>query len=110
MTKRKTRDRSSEDLSKATQQIAGHLSALGIDLRANAEQLREVADAVELFEEAVQSRGGDLMVDEAPRGSHGEPDDPDFALPIPAAGETVAAYLDRLTAATEKVLQHPRAG
>jgi hypothetical protein len=110
MKKQKASDRSAEDLSKATQQIAGHLSALGIDLKGNAEQLSEVADAVERFEEAVQSRGGDLMVDEAPRGSRGQPDDPDFALPVPASGETLMAYLGRLSAATEKVLQHPREG
>ena len=37
--------------------------------------------AIERFELAVESRGGDLMVDEGPDGTTREPDDPRFALP-----------------------------
>ena len=35
-----------------------------------------------------------------------EPDDPHFALPVRRAGETVAAYLERLERATDVVLRH----
>ena len=98
------------DLSRAAQHISAHLATLGIDLSdaASADTVREVSEAVERFEEAVRARGGDLMVDEAPRGEKTQPDDPDFALPRPNADEGVAAYVERLRAATSRVLQHPR--
>ena len=100
----------SEDLSKATQQIAGHLSALGITLSEDedVEVIREIANEVERFEEAVESRGGDLMVDEAPPRSSSQPDDPDFALPRPMADESTSRYLERLRLATQGVLKHAR--
>jgi hypothetical protein len=97
---------SSEDLTRASQQITARLAALGVTLDGSetAERLAEIAAAIERFEDAVESRGGDLMVDEPPPGSSGEPDDPDFVLPRRAADETIAAYLDRLDQATERVL------
>ena len=105
----KNMDEGSEDLSKATEQVVGHLSALGIRLDGDedVELIREIADQVERFEEAVESRGGDLMVDEAPALSTSQPDDPDFALPRRMGDESAARYLDRLKLATEQVLQHP---
>ena len=38
-------------------------------------------ESVERFELAVESRGGDLMVDEGPHGVTREPDDVHFVLP-----------------------------
>jgi hypothetical protein len=99
----------SEDQTRAAQQITARLESLGIELDGSesAERLGEIADAVERFEDAVELRGGDLMVDEPPRGEEGQPDDPDFVLPKRAADETVSAYLDRLEAATQRVLARP---
>jgi hypothetical protein len=53
------------------------------------EELADLLDAVERFEEAVESRGGDLMVN---RLGSNEPEDPAFVPPARAAGEPVAAY------------------
>jgi hypothetical protein len=100
------------EVERVSRQVAGHLATLGIEVGADAsvETLRAIADAVEDFEEAVRARGGDLMVDEPPRGEGGQPDDRDFALPRPRADETAAAYLNRLEAATARVLEHGAPG
>ena len=102
-------DRSrSEDLNRAAGQISGRLSALGIRLDGteSAELLGALADAVERFEDAVEACGGDLMVDEPPKGATGHPDDPEFILPRRAADESVEAYLARLDRATARVEAH----
>jgi hypothetical protein len=100
----------SNDLNRAAEQITGRLSALGIWLSGaeSAERLGELTDAVERFEDAVEARGGDLMIDEPPRGASGQPDDPDFVLPRRAVDESVEDYIARLDRATKQVLAHPR--
>ncbi len=98
----------SDELKRVSQQVAGRLSARGIRLdgRERADELTQIAEAVERFELAVESRGGDLMVDEAPRGQTTQPDDAHFALPLRNAGESVSAYVERLVAATDTVRSH----
>jgi hypothetical protein len=104
-----TPDARPDDLARAAQQIAGRLTALGIDLEGDEspDLLRALADAVERFEEAVEARGGDLMLDEPPRGEKGQPDDPDFLLPRRTADQSVRDYLVRLQQATERLLGRP---
>jgi hypothetical protein len=106
----KSTESTSDDLSRAKVEIAGRLSALGIDVGKDedADLLRELSEAVERFEDAVESRGGDLMVDEAPRGAIAQPDDADFVLPRHTADESISAYIERLNRATDRVRQHPR--
>lgn len=102
-------DRSrSQDSARVAEQIATRMSALGIRLDGteSAELLGELADAVERFEDAVEACGGDLMVDEPPRGANGQPDDPEFILPRRAADETIGAYIARLDRATVRVQAH----
>ena len=72
-----------DDLSRVSRETAGRLATLGIALdgREQPDELTAMMDAVERFEQAVESRGGDLMVDEPPEGSRPQPDDPHFALP-----------------------------
>jgi hypothetical protein len=96
------------ELDRVSDEVRGRLAALGIELdgRESPEELVQIANAVELFEKAVQSRGGDLMVDEGPHGRTSRPDDPHFALPLRRAHETVAAYLERLARATDEVRRH----
>jgi hypothetical protein len=98
-------DSRSADLARVGQQIQGRLTSLGVSLDGaeTPDQLRQIADAVERFEDAVEARGGDLMVDEPPRGKTAEPDDPDFVLPRRAADESVRAYVDRLERATRQL-------
>ena len=78
---------SSDDLKRASRETADRLAALGIGLtgRESAEDLVEIQEAVQRFEQAVESRGGDLMVDEGVPGRTPEPDDPPGPIPPLAA-------------------------
>jgi hypothetical protein len=100
--------RGGEELERVSAEIAGHLAALGISLtgRERPEDLGLLQEAVERFEDAVESRGGDLMMDEGPRGQTTEPDDPHFKLPRRQLHESVDHYLERLARATDDVLRH----
>ena len=96
------------EIERVSQEIAGRLAATGVRLAGDEtpEQLVQIQEAVERFETVVQARGGDLMVDETPRGGSSEPDDPHFALPSRPDHETVAQYLVRLSRATDEVRRH----
>ncbi len=102
--------RDSEEVTRVAREIAGRLAAVGVVLsgKERPEELVELEEAVERFERAVEARGGDLMVDEGPRGRTSEPDNPHFALPLRRAHEAVSAYLGRLSAATKDVLKLPQ--
>jgi hypothetical protein len=73
------------------------------------EEVLRLTEAVEEFERAVQSRGGDLMVDEPPLQGTSQPDDPHFVLPQRAADESVTSYMRRLREVIATVRQHPPA-
>ncbi|HKP29000.1 MAG TPA: hypothetical protein VJU15_06340 [Gemmatimonadales bacterium] len=96
------------DLTRVSRESADRLSSLGVHLdgRETPAELAEMQEAVERFEEAVQSRGGDLMMDEGVPGKAVEPDDRHFALPRRKSGEPVGRYLERLSTATDGVLHH----
>lgn len=98
-----------EEVQRVAEDVSHRLEELGIWLSGDerAEDLARILEAVELFEVAVQTRGGDLMVDEAPEGHRAQPDDADFALPRRQADETVERYLGRLAREREIVLRHP---
>lgn len=76
-----------------------HLSAKGSDA-----ELADLLSAIDEFETAVENAGGDLMVD-SPDSS--EPERPEFVLPHPHDGESVATYTKRVTTATGRL--EPRA-
>lgn len=97
-----------DDVERVAQGVANRLTGLGIALNGDetAEELVRLQEAVERFELAVESRGGDLMVDEGPEGRTREPDDPHFALPQRAEAEPVDHYLERLLFATDEVRRH----
>jgi hypothetical protein len=98
-------DTQNSDISRVSEQITGRLSRLGIDLDSSVspDVLADLAAAVERFEAAVVAAGGDLMVDEPPRGQTGQPDRQGFALPHPAADESIEMYIGHLDQATEKI-------
>ena len=98
----------SEDLKRASRETADRLRARGIRLSGHesVDELVTIDDALDRFEEAVISRGGDLMVDEGAPGRRPEPDDPHFALPVREQHESVAAYLERIERATDAVRRH----
>ena len=103
---------SREDMQRVSREVADRLEGLGVWLSGSEppEDLVRIQEAVERFELAVESRGGDLMVDEPPEGRPTQPDDPHFALPQRRADETVEQYLERLSRATDEVLRHPPKG
>lgn len=97
-----------DEITRVSAEIASHLSALGIALtgRERPEDLGRLQDAVEEFEDAVESRGGDLMMDEGPHGRTTEPDDPHFKLPRRDPHEPVDQYVERLARVTDTIRHH----
>jgi hypothetical protein len=99
------------DLQRVAEGVSNRLAGLGINLTGaeSPQDLVRIQEAVEQFELAVVTRGGDLMVDEGPDGKTKEPDDPHFALPVRAEDEPVDHYIERLVFATDEVRrQEPR--
>ena len=96
------------DLQRVTEGVSNRLTGLGITLTGaeSPQDLVRIQEAVEQFELAVVTRGGDLMVDEGPDGRTREPDDPAFALPVRAEDEPVDHYVERLVFATDEVRRH----
>jgi hypothetical protein len=82
--------------------IAGRLYQRGVDVRDgdSDDDITDIEEEVERFESVVQAHGGDLMVDEPPRGEKGRPDDARFRLPLRHADESASAYVERLRQAT----------
>lgn len=89
--------------------IAARLSDRGVTLTGSesSDELVTLLESVEAFERAVQSKGGDLMVDEAPDAANPQPDDVHFAIPQRAADETAFQYVRRIREATATVEGHP---
>lgn len=101
--------RGNEDVRRVSGELASRLEGLGIRVSGaeQPEELLDMVEAVDRFEAAVQARGGDLMMDEGPRGQTTEPDDRHFALPVRREHESVADYIGRLDRATDDVRRHP---
>lgn len=94
------------ELHEVAGEVADRLRRRGIAISGD-EQPQDLADllsAVELFEAAVEARGGDLMVDDL---TSSEPDDPHFVLPPREADESVRDYIARVEAAVAMVRAHP---
>ena len=96
-------------LARVTRELSDRLRARGVDVLSAdlPEDVVQMLEGVEAFEAAVESRGGDLMMDEPPAGRAGEPDDVHFGLPARHAGEAAKEYLARLAEATARVRKHP---
>ena len=104
------RDDDSE-ITRVSQDLAYRLRQRGVAVGddESPEDIVNLLEGVEAFEQAVMSKGGDLMVDEPPARGSVQPDDPDFLLPKRADDESVAAYLERLNTATRAVRGHKSA-
>jgi hypothetical protein len=89
--------------------MAGRLFTRGIDVRDDDsnDDVTAIEEAVERFESRVQAAGGDLMVDEPPRGQRGKPDEARFRLPLRHADESASAYVRRLSHAADELRLHP---
>jgi hypothetical protein len=94
-----------DEVEEVAREIAARVSARGVYMRGNesADETVAIEEAIERFEEAVELHGGDLMMDEPPRGQRGEPDNPLFQLPERGAGMSAAEYVDHLARATDKI-------
>ena len=89
--------------------IAGRLFTRGVEVRDDDsnDDVTAIEEAVERFENRVQAAGGDLMVDEPPRGREGEPDQARFRLPLRNADETASRYVERLERAADELRSRP---
>lgn len=94
------------------QDMAGRLFTRGVEVRDDDsnDDVAEIEEAVERFENIVQASGGDLMVDEPPRGQEGEPDQPRFRLPLRHADESASRYVERLSRAADELRAPPPEG
>ncbi|MEP6574010.1 MAG: hypothetical protein ABJD11_15005 [Gemmatimonadota bacterium] len=94
-----------EELERAMRETGDRLRAVGVTLTGHesSEQLVALLEAVERFERAVESRGGDLMVDEGPKGRTREPDDVHNVLPSRQPQESVPGYLGRIDQALQEL-------
>lgn len=95
-----------EELQRNVEEVRARLAERGVYLSGDesAEELVEMLEAVEHFEEEVARHGGDLMVDS---GAAREPDDCHFVLPKRAVGERALAYARRVDAAADRLRYHP---
>jgi hypothetical protein len=93
------------EITRVTQDIAGRLRQRGVAVHddESPEEIVLLLEQVEAFERAVESAGGDLMVDEPPADGSRQPDNPAFLIPSRSADETATAYLNRLIAATDAI-------
>lgn len=98
-----------EERARIGMDIAARLGDRGVTLTGNesSDELVTLLETVEAFERAVQAKGGDLMVDEAPDAANPQPDDVHFALPQRTDDENVARYVRRIREATATVEGHP---
>jgi hypothetical protein len=103
---RPTNDTSPE-VARVSKQLADRLRARGVAVHASdsADDLGSLMEAVEAFESAVESKGGDLMVDEAPAGKKTQPDNARFALPERKSNESPNTYISHIESATSRVLE-----
>ncbi|HEV8453604.1 MAG TPA: hypothetical protein VGQ69_06340 [Gemmatimonadales bacterium] len=95
-----------EERAAASLETAGRLHSRGIEVTGHedSEDLADLLAAVEGFEEWVEARGGDLMVDDL---NSSQPDDPRFVVPERAPGENLRSYIGRIEAATARLRDHP---
>ncbi|MGH7719283.1 MAG: hypothetical protein ACREON_10615 [Gemmatimonadaceae bacterium] len=98
-----------EERERVKADVAARLRDRGVDVDEgeSSEDLVTALEAVERFERAVEAKGGDLMVDEAPDPRATQPDDEHFVLPRRRADESIPEYLARIDEATSAVNQHP---
>ncbi len=97
-----------EERARAMRETSDRLRERGVLLTGHesSEELVVLLETVERFEEAVEARGGDLMVDEGPHGMTREPDDIHFVIPRRESRESVASYVQRLEERIQMLRHH----
>jgi hypothetical protein len=91
-----------EEQLRAAEEARNRLLQRGIRLTGDEtpDRLSDLQDAVERFETVVESRGGDLMVDDL-RSS--QPEAPELVLPEREPGEPAGDYIARIDAAAVRL-------
>jgi hypothetical protein len=92
----------SDDIERNAAIVTEKLRGKGVPVSPDdtAEDIVNVLESVEAFEDAVRLAGGDLMMDEPPLGSEPQPDDERFMLPARHQNERANRYIERVTEAT----------
>lgn len=98
--------RAARDLARVATNARSRLHALDVpvDDDESPEDLIAIMEAVERFENVVRGVGGDLMMDEPPRGSRAQPDGEERALPVRGPNEPAGLYIERLDRAAKRIL------
>lgn len=99
------------EMQRVREEVTARLDSRGVRTSAadSSEELAQLLEAVEAFEEAVERHGGDLMVDEPVAGGKApQPDDILFVLPARRDGEKGAAYVARIDEATADANRRPK--
>jgi hypothetical protein len=101
------KDEEFEERRDAAAEVAARLRSRGLAVTGaeDPEDLVDLLSAVERFEAAVETDGGDLMVDDL---KSSEPDDRHFVVPRRVRGEAVRTYIGRIDEATVQLRRHPR--
>jgi hypothetical protein len=91
-----------EERESLREEMLARLEQKGVQLRALATdaELADLLSVIDQFEAAVESAGGDLMVD-SPDSS--EPERPDWVLPHPHDDESTAIYIGRVQSAIARI-------
>ena len=101
-------DARADERTRVTEELRARLRTRGIEVGAHdsEDDVSEMIEAVERFEDRVRALGGDLMVDVPPAGQAGQPDEPRFKLPLRQRGEAAGQYVSRLSAAMSALGSH----
>jgi hypothetical protein len=91
-----------EERDGAALELAGRLRQKGVRLtgRESSGQLDDLMTAIDRFEAAVITRGGDLFVN-TPFSN--PPENPDFVIPLRVPGEDPEGYASRINAGAERL-------
>jgi hypothetical protein len=91
-----------DDQRRAVAEAVVRLRSRGIEISEDerAEDVVRLLEAVEMFERAVQARGGDLMVNGPPSR---RPEDPRFELPRRRDDESMRDYVERIRRAATRL-------
>ena len=91
-----------EERNSASLELAGRIRQKGVLITGTetSAQLDDLMTAIDRFEAAVVSRGGDLFVNTP---TSDQPESPDFVIPRRVAGEDAEAYAARINEAADRL-------
>lgn len=102
-------DRATEEQRLARQEAESRLASRSIPVTPadSDEDVAELLDTIERFENLVEQLGGDLMVNQL---DSSEPEDPEFVPPRRESGEPMPRYLARVQESVARLRERRQAG